>query len=103
MGSRKNNFYNDLAIRYGYEEAAKSIQDLYLSVKRNEAVAAVPDGLVDEIALVGPKGRIADQLDAWTASPVTTLILRNPSSHSMEVLAGLLARASLDSKQFKSC
>ena len=47
------NFYNDLACRYGFEAAAKEIQDLYLDGKKDEAAVAVPDELVDEIALVG--------------------------------------------------
>ena len=56
MGARGRNFYNDLACRYGYEAAAKEIQDLYLDGKKQEATAAVPDELVDEIALIGPEG-----------------------------------------------
>ena len=65
MGARGKNFYNDLACRYGYEAAAKEIQDLYLDGKKPEAIAAVPDELVDEIALLGPRERIADRLEAW--------------------------------------
>ena len=74
MGARGKNFYNDLACRYGYEQAAKAIQDFYLAGKKNEAVAAVPDELVDEIALCGPKERIKDQLEMWKEAGVTTLI-----------------------------
>ena len=54
MGARGRNFYNDLACRYGYDGAAKEIQDLYLDGKKQEAAAAVPDELVDEVALCGP-------------------------------------------------
>ncbi|MBJ7262062.1 MAG: LLM class F420-dependent oxidoreductase, partial [Acidimicrobiia bacterium] len=54
MGARGKNFYNDLACRYGFEAEAKEIQDLYLDGKKAEATAAVPDDLVDEIALIGP-------------------------------------------------
>ena len=68
MGARGKNFYNDLACRYGYEAAAKEIQDLYLDGKKAEATAAVPDELVDEIALLGPRERIADRLEAWKSS-----------------------------------
>lgn len=75
MGARGRNFYNDLARRYGYEDAAKRIQDLYLAGKKTEAEAAVPDALVDEVALCGPKERIREQLAEWKASGATTLMV----------------------------
>src|SRR5689334_3250450 len=75
MGARGKNFYNDLACRYGFEAAAKEIQDLYLSGQKKEAAAAVPLELIDEVCLIGPKARIADRLDAWKESGVGTLIL----------------------------
>jgi F420-dependent oxidoreductase-like protein len=75
MGARGRNFYNDIARRYGYEDAAPTIQNLYLAGKKAEAEAAVPDALVDEVALCGPKERIRDQLGEWTASGVTTLMM----------------------------
>jgi F420-dependent oxidoreductase-like protein len=65
MGARGKNFYNDYAKRLGYEEAAVKIQDLYLDRKKQEAAAAVPDALVDDIALVGPEARIRDRLQIW--------------------------------------
>ena len=65
MGAKGKNFYNSLAQRYGYEEAAAKIQELYLSGMKGEAAMTVPDELVDEIALVGPKERIAERLEAW--------------------------------------
>jgi alkanesulfonate monooxygenase SsuD/methylene tetrahydromethanopterin reductase-like flavin-dependent oxidoreductase (luciferase family) len=65
MGARDKNFYNDYAKRLGYEEAAAKIQDLFLSGQKGEAAAAVPDSLVDEVALVGPEDRIRDRLQAW--------------------------------------
>jgi len=65
MGARKKNFYNDYAVNMGYEEAARTIQDLFLDGKKAEAMAAVPDALVDEIALVGSAERIRDRLEAW--------------------------------------
>jgi len=74
MGARGKNFYNDLACRYGFEEAAKTIQDLYLDGKKGDAAAAVPDELVDEVTLIGPKERIADRLGAWRESGVQTII-----------------------------
>jgi alkanesulfonate monooxygenase SsuD/methylene tetrahydromethanopterin reductase-like flavin-dependent oxidoreductase (luciferase family) len=65
MGARDKNFYNDYAKRLGYEEAAARIQDLFLSGQKAEAAAAVPDSLVDEVALVGPEDRIRDRLQVW--------------------------------------
>jgi F420-dependent oxidoreductase-like protein len=65
MGARGHNFYNDYAKRMGYEAAAVRIQDLYLDGKKNEAIAAVPDALVDQVALVGSADRIRDRLAVW--------------------------------------
>jgi F420-dependent oxidoreductase-like protein len=65
MGARGKNFYNDYAKRLGYEAEAVKIQDLYLDGKKAEAAAAVPNSLVDEVALVGSEGRIRDRLKAW--------------------------------------
>src|SRR5215510_9715608 len=75
MGARGKNFYNDLACRYGFESAAKQIQDLYLDGKKNEAIAAVPDELADEVTLCGPKERIRDRLAEWKEVGITTMIL----------------------------
>jgi len=74
MGARGKNFYNDLACRYGFEADAKKIQDLYLGGKKDEAAAAVPDQLADEVSLVGSKDRIRDRLAAWRECGATTLI-----------------------------
>jgi F420-dependent oxidoreductase-like protein len=65
MGARTKNFYNDFAKHLGYEEAAAKIQDAYLSGRRSEAIAAVPDALVDETSLVGSPERIRDRLQVW--------------------------------------
>src|SRR2546430_9569247 len=89
MGARGRNFYNDLACRYGFEAAAKEIQDLYLDGKKQEATAAVPDELVDEIALVGPRERIADRLEAWRGDGVTTTILLWQQTQALRLPAQL--------------
>jgi len=65
MGARSKNFYNDYAKRLGYESEAVAIQDAFLAGRKAEAVAAVPDGLIDEVALVGSADRIRDRLQAW--------------------------------------
>ena len=89
MGARGKNFYNDLACRYGFEEAAKKIQDLYLDGKKAEATAAVPDELADEVSLVGPKERIRDRLAAWRESPVTTMICGFGQPEALRLMAEL--------------
>ena len=90
MGARGRNFYNDLACRYGFEAAAKEIQDLYLDGKKQEATAAVPDELVDEISLIGPKERIADRLDAWRDSGITTMIVGAAQPEALRLMAELV-------------
>jgi F420-dependent oxidoreductase-like protein len=91
MGARGKNFYNDLARRYGFEEAAGKIQDLYLAGKKAEAIAAVPDELVDEVALCGPKERLKDQLAMWQESGVKTLICGMGSAEAVRVMAELVS------------
>jgi len=73
MGSRKQNFYNQLVSRYGYEQQAKEIQDLYLEGKREEAMAAVPDELIDTVSLCGPQELVRDRLAAYRDAGVGTL------------------------------
>jgi len=87
MGARGKNFYNELACRYGYEDAARTIQDLYLSGKKAEAIAAVPDALVDEVALCGPRPRIAERLSQWRAAGVTTIICGAGDLESVRAMA----------------
>jgi F420-dependent oxidoreductase-like protein len=89
MGARGRNFYNDIARRYGYEEAAQRIQDLYLGGRKDEAAAAVPDALVDEVALCGPRERIRERLTEWRASGVTTLMVAG-SADSVRLMAELV-------------
>ncbi len=90
MGARGKNFYNDYAKRLGYEEAAAKIQDLFLDGKKAEAMAAVPDELIDEIALVGPRERIAERVDVWKASPVNSMLLGAGQPDALRLLAELV-------------
>jgi F420-dependent oxidoreductase-like protein len=76
MGARSRNFYNELVRRYGFEEAATTIQDLYLAGKKREAEAAVPDALADAVGLFGPRERIRERLAAYREADVTTLAVR---------------------------
>jgi F420-dependent oxidoreductase-like protein len=90
MGAKAQNFYNTLVGRYGYEAEAAKIQELYLGGKKIEAIAAVPDALVDEVALVGPRERIADRLEAWRESGVTTLLVQTHDRATLRMMAELL-------------
>ncbi len=74
MGSRKQNFYNALMRRYGFEEAAEKVQELYLDGKRDEAAAALPAELIDQTSLCGPRERIAERLELYREAGVGTLI-----------------------------
>ena len=65
MGAKNKNFYHEYATRLGYGDAADQIQDLYLSGKKSEAEALVPNELLDEVSLVGPRERIIERLDPW--------------------------------------
>jgi F420-dependent oxidoreductase-like protein len=83
MGSRDKNFYNQLARRYGYDAEAQQIQELYLSGRKDEAMAAVPDKMIDEMNLIGTKEQIRDRLDVYKEAGVTTLTI-NPTGRSVE-------------------
>ena len=91
MGARDKNFYNDLAKRLGYEDAAVRIQDLYLDGKRAEAAAAVPNELVDDVAFVGPKARMRERLSVWKAAgrdgKIGTMIIRKASVDALRFFA----------------
>ena len=94
MGAREKNFYNRYARDMGYEAEAIAIQDLFLSGRKEEAVAAVPDALVDEIALVGPLGRIRERAAAWRElgrqGRVGTLILGMQQPEHLAAIADIL-------------
>jgi F420-dependent oxidoreductase-like protein len=75
MGSREQNFYNRIVRQYGFEDAAEEIQNLYLDRKRQEAVAAVPDALVDELSVIGPAGYVKDRFAEYAEAGATTLML----------------------------
>ena len=87
MGARGTNFYNDLMCRYGYEAEAARIQELYLGGSKRDAAAAVPDAFVDEVALVGPKERLAERIDAWRESGATSLLVSTQQPEALRALA----------------
>jgi F420-dependent oxidoreductase-like protein len=75
MGARDVNFHNEVFVRMGYMDEARHIQNLYLEGRKDEAAAAVPLELVQDVALIGPKEKIRDDLEAWRESTVTTMIV----------------------------
>ncbi|NLF65827.1 MAG: LLM class F420-dependent oxidoreductase [Chloroflexi bacterium] len=91
MGSRERNFYNDLAVRYGFEQAAREVQDLYLSGDRFAAMSAIPGELIDEVALVGPPERVRERLQLWRESPVRTLNMMISDVDTLRAMVELAA------------
>lgn len=91
MGARDKNFYNDYTKKLGFEDAAVKIQDLYLAGKKDEAMAAVPDELVDAIHLVGPAERIKERLQAWKAAGakghVSSMLIGAGQPEALELIA----------------
>ena len=96
MGSRERNFYNALVQRYGFADAAKEIQDLYLDGKRAEAAAAVPAALIDMITIVGPSDRVRERLAVYRDAGVGTMLVTilafeaERSTHMVRELAEML-------------
>ncbi len=87
MGAREMNFYNELTVKLGYAGAAARIQDLYLAGRKEEAMAAVPDELCDELSLCGPPARIRQRFRAWEDAGVTTLIVDGHSPEAYRLMA----------------
>ena len=74
MGAKGKNFYHNVATKYGYGEVADRIQELYLSGRKAEAIAAVPDDLVRSVSLIGPKSYVRERIAAFAEAGVTTLL-----------------------------
>jgi alkanesulfonate monooxygenase SsuD/methylene tetrahydromethanopterin reductase-like flavin-dependent oxidoreductase (luciferase family) len=74
MGAKGRNFYHNVATRYGFGEVADRIQELYLSGRKAEAIAAVPDDLVRNVSLIGPAGFVRERIAAFAEAGVTTLL-----------------------------
>jgi F420-dependent oxidoreductase-like protein len=89
MGAKDANFHANVVSRMGFEDDARKIQELFLSGRREEAIKAVPDALADGIALCGPRERIAERLQLWQDSPVTTLLLGNRDPKVLRMMAEL--------------
>jgi F420-dependent oxidoreductase-like protein len=99
MGSREKNFYNKLVVDYGFPDAARKVQDLFLDGRREEAMAALPDELIDLVALVGPRDRVRDRLRAFRDAGVGTLGItpmawtREERVEQLRLVAGCLEAA----------
>lgn len=76
MGAKGANFHRDVVARMGYEAECDTIQELFLAGRKEEAIAAVPTRLVEEIALIGPAAKIRDELARWEESVVTTILVQ---------------------------
>lgn len=87
MGAKKQNFHVNLLNRMGFEHVTGSIQDLFFTGRHDEAIAAIPDEMADEIALCGPLDRIRDRLQAWKDSPVDTIMYGGGDLDVMRFLA----------------
>ena len=89
MGAKEVNFHNEVFVRMGYADEAEHIQTLYLEGRKEEAAAAVPLRLVEDVALIGPKEKIRDDLEKWRESNVTTMIVSGPPQQ-LESIAELV-------------
>ena len=87
MGAKSFNVHKDHVTRMGFGEAADRVQELFFAGRRDEAMAAVPNELCDEIALVGPKARIRERLAAWKESPVTMLNVGTANPETLQFMA----------------
>lgn len=93
MGAKGANFHFDAVTRAGYGDVAVAVQELFLAGRREEAVEAIPDDLVDGTSLIGPPGRIRERLELWRSSPVGTVVLMElrdePSLKALAAEVGL--------------
>ena len=91
MGAKGKNFHANVAIRMGYESMIDQVQELYLSGKKDEAGAAIPFELIEELSLIGPADKIRDDVAAWRESIVTTLLIAgdgNTVRQAAEIVLG---------------
>ncbi len=93
MGSREQNFYNALACRLGFEQAAATVQDLYLAGHHRDAAAAVPQSFIDRTSLIGPIERVRDRLHAYAEAGVTTLTISPAAPRLDQRIAILIGMA----------
>lgn len=90
MGAKSTNFHKNLFERMGYAAEAEKIQQLFMEGKREEAARVIPDDLADSLALVGPKDRIKDRLQAWQESRITTMLVATTDKEQLREMAELI-------------
>lgn len=89
MGAKSKNFHNDVMVRYGYGEAAARVQELYLEGRKAEAMEAIPDEFIDEMALLGPAARIRERYQAWEDCGITGITVSAQQPEALELMADL--------------
>jgi hypothetical protein len=80
MGARGANFHFEVFARMGYEDVALKVQDLYLAGKKDEAAAAIPLAMVEDVALIGPPDKIRDEAAKWRETCITSFLVGGPAS-----------------------
>jgi F420-dependent oxidoreductase-like protein len=90
MGAKQKNFHNEMAVKYGYGDAAAKIQELYLSGRKAEATALVPDELCDELSLCGPEARIRQRYKAWEDAGVSTMLVQTGQRDALHLMANIV-------------
>jgi alkanesulfonate monooxygenase SsuD/methylene tetrahydromethanopterin reductase-like flavin-dependent oxidoreductase (luciferase family) len=91
MGATGKNFHNDMMARAGYPEAAQLVQELFLSGRKDEAAAAVPDEYCDSRALIGPPQRIREKFKLWADSGIDGLLVGTDDDEALRLMAQLAA------------
>lgn len=91
MGAKDANFHFEVFARMGYGDVAEKVQELYLVGKKDEAAAAIPTEMVEDVALIGPAAKIRDDLERWRETCLTTILLSGPA-RALPMLAELIAR-----------
>ncbi len=86
MGARDSNFHFDVFARLGYEAQCVEIQDLYLNGLRKEAINAVPTALVEDVALIGPREKIASEVPRWSETVISTALVTGPAAQYRTIL-----------------
>ena len=91
MGAKDANFHYEVFARMGYEDACANVQNLYLAGKKDAAIAAIPTALVEDVALIGPRSKIAEEVPRWKETVISTALVAGPSPAQYETILELLS------------